>query len=232
MPSIAKLTYWDGQGNAEIIRLMLAACNEPWEDAVALDKAGATHLTSRSQFEKMMAAGLLAFDQTPLLQIDGLNLVQKMAACRYLARKHGLYGAENAEATQIDILVDGMQDFAGRGLEEDSQLKYLPRLARALGGNSFLVGDSLSLADVVMFHALSRVPQDVLEHYPTLVVHSTTVAAVPSIAAYLADSSKRFPVPGLPGYMDRVVRTIPWIRSGGGPPPPLRSQTWQYRSNL
>ena len=29
-----------------------------------------------------MKAGFLAFDQTPLLQIDGLNLVQKFAAVR------------------------------------------------------------------------------------------------------------------------------------------------------
>ena len=28
---VAQLTYWDGQGNAEIIRLMLAACGEEWE---------------------------------------------------------------------------------------------------------------------------------------------------------------------------------------------------------
>ena len=32
--------------------------------------------------EQLMKAGFLAFDQTPLLQIDGLNLVQKFAAVR------------------------------------------------------------------------------------------------------------------------------------------------------
>ena len=88
---VAQLSYWNGQGNAEIIRLMMAACGEQWEDRVALDKSGATHLSTPQQMEAMMCAGLLAFDQTPLLQIDGLNLVQKMAAVRYLARKHGLY---------------------------------------------------------------------------------------------------------------------------------------------
>ena len=39
--------------------------------------------------EQLMKAGFLAFDQTPLLQIDGLNLVQKFAAVRCaLPRAH------------------------------------------------------------------------------------------------------------------------------------------------
>lgn len=33
----ARLTYWSGQGNAEIIRLMMAACGEPWIDTVPFD---------------------------------------------------------------------------------------------------------------------------------------------------------------------------------------------------
>ena len=40
----ACLTYWSGQGNAEIIRLMMAACGEPWIDTVPLD--GMSHTTT------------------------------------------------------------------------------------------------------------------------------------------------------------------------------------------
>merc|ERR1711972_387905 len=94
----AQLTYWDGHGNGEIIRLMMAVCGEKWEDKVALDDTGATHISNAAQFNKLREAGVLMSDQLPLLQIDGLNLVQKMAAVRYLARKHGLYGKDNAEA--------------------------------------------------------------------------------------------------------------------------------------
>jgi hypothetical protein len=39
---VAHLTYWNGQGNAEIIRLMMAACGEPWEDTVPLDSTSAS----------------------------------------------------------------------------------------------------------------------------------------------------------------------------------------------
>jgi hypothetical protein len=66
---------------------MLAACGEPWENKVALDPSGETYFSGKEQFDRIAEAGLMAFDQFPLLQIDGLNIVQKHAAVRYLARK-------------------------------------------------------------------------------------------------------------------------------------------------
>ena len=41
---VAQLTYWSGQGNAEVIRLMMAACGEEWEDRVALTDPPETHM--------------------------------------------------------------------------------------------------------------------------------------------------------------------------------------------
>merc|ERR1712232_888807 len=60
--SATVLTYWDGHGNAELIRLMMAVCGETWEDKVALDNGGATHMSSYQQLQKMMAAGILMAD--------------------------------------------------------------------------------------------------------------------------------------------------------------------------
>ena len=45
--------------------------------------------------------GYLAFNQVPLLRIDGLNLVQSQAIVRYLARKHHLYGENDKEAAEF-----------------------------------------------------------------------------------------------------------------------------------
>ena len=76
-----------------------------------------------------------------------------------LARKHGLYGADNAEATMIDILAEGVSDFAAAGaMDADPAAlrKYLPRFERALGEKDFLVGD-LSFADVLLFCKRHRV---------------------------------------------------------------------------
>lgn len=231
----AQLTYWDGQGNAEIIRLMMAACGQVWEDKVALDASGTTHISTEAQFEGIAAAGLLAFDQLPLLQIDGLNIVQKYAAVRYLARKHGLYGKDNAEATQIDIISDSLLDFGGGGknaLEKKSQDKYLPRIERALGGKAFLVGDRLSFVDVQLFYVLENIVaaqgSDYLSAYPGVKAHYEMIMANKRISAYLEDSSKRFPRPGREGYFDRVKATIPFAFAGENYT--MSSKTWNYRS--
>jgi hypothetical protein len=45
---------------------MLAVCGEPWEDKVALDAGGATHMSSPDQLQKMREAGVLMADQLPL----------------------------------------------------------------------------------------------------------------------------------------------------------------------
>lgn len=229
----AVLTYWDGHGNAEHIRLMMAACGQEWEDKVALDPSGATHLSTKAQADDIISAGMLAFDQLPLLQIDGLNIVQKMAAVRYLARKYGLYGNDNAEATQIDILSESIIDFGGGAKEEKNQDKYMPRLERCLRGGSggFLVGGSLSFVDVTLFKVIDDVVatngDGFLGKYPAIAGHYQMMQANERIAAYLA-SDKRFPRPGRDGYMERVKATIPHLFAGEVYP--MTSEVWNYRS--
>jgi glutathione S-transferase len=46
-----------------------------------------------------IVGGKVLFGQVPLLEIDGLNLVQTGAIVRYLARKYNLYGNNDKEAT-------------------------------------------------------------------------------------------------------------------------------------
>jgi hypothetical protein len=57
---------------------MLAVCGESWENKVALDPSGATYFNDGEQgslqFDRIAEAGLMAFDQFPLLQIDNLNV--------------------------------------------------------------------------------------------------------------------------------------------------------------
>ena len=60
---VAKLTYWDGRGNAEIIRLMLEVCGEAYEAAGAARRAPRLHpLLMRSRedlLEEWISALLL-----------------------------------------------------------------------------------------------------------------------------------------------------------------------------
>lgn len=248
----ARLTYTESHGNAEIVRLMLAACGEEWEDRVALDPDGAAHLTKFEQFDRMCAAGLMCFDQFPLLQIDGFNIVQKHAAVRYLARKHGLYGRDNAEATQIDIISDSLTDFdtfGGRGgamKEEKARDKYLPRIERALrsnGGGTCLVGGARSFADVQLFYILDYVAEGAIDAegsvgylgkglgpgflsaYPLTAAHYKAMRTDPRIAKYL--QHRQLPRNGPEGWLDTVKQVIP--HAFKGEQYPMTSKVWHFR---
>ena len=61
MSDVAILTYWDGRGNAESIRLMMAACGQNWEEKVY--KSEAEHLSNVDEMTVMMNEGILSFDQ-------------------------------------------------------------------------------------------------------------------------------------------------------------------------
>ena len=68
---VAQLTYWSGQGNAEVIRLMMAACGEEWEDRVALTDPPETHMRWVPGCMGAEAEGAPAGDDAALL---GLSL--------------------------------------------------------------------------------------------------------------------------------------------------------------
>ena len=86
------LTYWNGRGRAETIRLFLAVCGEEYTEHVPGFDASVTHLSEPEHFESLRDGGYLAFGSVPLLCIDGMKLVQTQAIVRYLAAKHGLRG--------------------------------------------------------------------------------------------------------------------------------------------
>eukprot|EP00128_Syssomonas_multiformis_P009273 Colp12_sorted_trinity150504_noHs@224 len=67
VPAQTTLWYFDGRGLAHMIRYMLAATNEPYVERFVKDK---------QTMDSLREAGLLVWNQIPLLQIDGLNLVQ------------------------------------------------------------------------------------------------------------------------------------------------------------
>lgn len=239
--STAVLTYWDGRGNAELLRLMLAASGEAWEEKVYGDD-NATHMSTPDQFKNIIADGVCAFEQVPLLQIDGLNLVQKQAIVRYLARKHNMYGANAVEAVQIDIVSEGYLDFKSSLKYNDfgdswtaALNKSLPKFERVLRSNEsksgFFVGGSVSFVDIQMFEILYWGRERGFNYaelgWPLIEAHVDLVAKLPGIAAYLS-SPRRFPFPGKEGYFDRVKAVMPWL-FGEGERPEMTAQTWAFR---
>jgi len=60
----AILTYWDGRGNAEIIRLMMEACGQVYMEKVY--KSDAKNISTFDELKVLLNDGVLAFDQVPL----------------------------------------------------------------------------------------------------------------------------------------------------------------------
>ena len=99
-----RLTYFDGRGLGERIRYILAETNTPYEERVI----------TKELLGELRAKGDLMFQQLPLLEIDGLKIVQSHAIVRYIARKHGLCGRTDRDAVVCDMVYGGLSDFVGK----------------------------------------------------------------------------------------------------------------------
>ena len=97
----AILSYWDGRGLGDPVRFLLEFCLIPFDEDT---------VRSREGFEALKASGKLAFDQVPLLEIDGLQLVQTQAILRYVAGSKGLRGYTPADQGVADMVVNGILD--------------------------------------------------------------------------------------------------------------------------
>lgn len=196
-----RLHYFPGRGRAESTRWMLAANDFDFEQVL---------VDSAANFAALKATGKLPFGQLPLLEIDGLCLTQSSAMIRYLARRGDLYGNTVEDAVWCDMLVGATADFAEVALKcaflpsqaevvatlSAALAKYGPHFERRLAANggTWLVGQKLTFADIVLAEPLTAnlewVP-DVLDDWPGLKSLQTRVTALPGIARYL-NSSRRW----------------------------------------
>ncbi|XP_067675776.1 glutathione S-transferase 3-like [Haliotis asinina] len=196
------LTYFDGRGLGEIVRFTLAACGIEFTE---------TLLQERQEYEKLLEEGKLMFHQVPLLEIDGLELVQSGAIVRYVARKGGLYGDSNEETSKIDMFYEGTRDFYKSFLylvfQDPKEVlaaakakalpRYLPIFDQALkkNGTGFLVGESMSLADIGLIEVLLSVTEyfgeETLSDYPSLKAFKSMMVSQERIAAFLNGPQKK-----------------------------------------
>lgn len=84
----ATLYYFGGRGLADQVRWMLAYSDVSYTQRV---------VGTRQRFLDLRSNGQLPFGQLPLLQIDGVEIVQSQAIIRYLARRANLTGTDARE---------------------------------------------------------------------------------------------------------------------------------------
>ncbi|KFZ59133.1 Glutathione S-transferase 3, partial [Podiceps cristatus] len=169
--------------------------------------------------------GSLLFQQVPLVEIDGMKMVQTRAILSYIAAKYNLYGKDLKERAVIDMYVGGTDDLMGFILmfpflsAEDKEKqhavivqkatsRYFPAYEKVLEDHrqDFLVGNNFSWADVHLLEAILMVEEkksDVLLGFPRLQAFKTRISSIPTIKKFLEPGSQRKPVPD-----DKYVETV------------------------
>ncbi|XP_034965699.1 glutathione S-transferase 3 [Zootoca vivipara] len=215
-----KLTYFEGRGRMESIRWLLAAAGVEFEE---------TFLKTREQYLKLIKDGYLLFDQVPLVEMDGLKLVQTKAILNYIAGKYNLHGKDLKERAYIDMYVEGTMDLMGMFMmypfsppeQKEKQLasilekattRYFPVYEKALkqDGQEFLVGNCLSWADIQLLEAILMAEEkkaEVLESFPQLQAFKAKVSNLPTIKRFLQPGSQRKPPPD-DAYVATVLKVL------------------------
>ena len=200
-----KLTYFDFDGGrAEPIRIAFHAAGIEFEDdRLSFQEFGEMRKNTR-------------FNSPPVLEIDGNQVTQTNALCRYVGKMAGLYPADDVQALYCDEVLDALEDLlhkivptfglkgeelqAARANLVDGWLTtHLRGLSELLArGGEYFAGDGLTMADLKAFvqvrslraGTLDHVPADLVDRLaPGLVEHQERVAADPRVVAYYASRS-------------------------------------------
>uniref|UniRef100_A0A5F8GVY7 glutathione transferase n=1 Tax=Monodelphis domestica TaxID=13616 RepID=A0A5F8GVY7_MONDO len=200
------LHYFNGRGRMESVRWLLAAAGVEFEEKI---------LKSAEDFENLVKGGNLMYQQVPMVEIDGLNLVQTRAILKYIAAKYNLYGKDLKEKALIDMYVEGMRDLNEMIMhyplcypgEEEKNLNFIleraterffPVYEKALKshGKNYLVGNQMSWADIQLFEAILMVEElksDILSAFPKLQEFKARISKLPRIQKFLQPGSQRKP---------------------------------------
>lgn len=162
----ATVTYWRGRGRCEPLRVVLACGGVRFVG---------NYLEKKADMDALKASGKLEYDQVPLVEADGLNLVQGTPTAVYLAQGCGLWPEMPKEQYICGHILAATQDARGplvsfpfhldeqRCLEELQSPKgllgrFAPRWEALLGeGKPYFLGATPSLADCAVYEVLDFV---------------------------------------------------------------------------
>ncbi|XP_051774122.1 glutathione S-transferase, alpha tandem duplicate 1 isoform X13 [Ctenopharyngodon idella] len=200
------LHYFNGRGKMESIRWLLAAAGVEFEEVF---------MTRREHYVKLLDDGALMFQQVPLVEIDGMQLVQSKAILNYIAGKYNLYGKDLKERALIDMYTEGTIDLMDTiimsiftppenkekyfsNIEQKAKERFLPVFEKGLANSDFLVGNQLSRADVHLLEAtlmLQEIFPTILSTFPKIQAFQGRMKALPRISKFLQPGSARKPPP-------------------------------------
>jgi glutathione S-transferase len=163
-----RLFYWALRGRGEQVRLLLNELEQDYEDV---------HVTKDGDFIplKKEGPGTLYFGSVPMLQDGDFKLAQGPAIMNYLGRKHGLMPDDPLAAAKTEAMVLGAEDMrmayfrllGDRGVERrprflsgdwtDRWLSAWSGLLELNGDTGYLVGTSLTQADLALWDALDAI---------------------------------------------------------------------------
>jgi len=202
MPTI-KLTYFNLRARAEPARLLLAYSGASYED----DRIPPPWENSEWGTQKPS----YPYGQLPMLYWDGQEVAQSLAVQRFLAKKFSLAGRDDLEAAQVDEIIYAIQDTLNAGYgslfekDEDKKKEMVSKheketVPTVLGqiekrlvsrGGQFLVGNTLSWADIQLFFFCSELgDQEVLKKTPAVANLVKRVGDLPNIKAWIEKRPK------------------------------------------
>ncbi|XP_053730989.1 glutathione S-transferase alpha-3-like [Synchiropus splendidus] len=198
------LTYFDGRGKMESIRWLLATAGVEFEEVF---------LTTREQYLKLLSDGALMFQQVPLVEMDGMKLVQTKAILHYIAEKYNLHGKDAKERVRINMYTEGLMDLMEMimmllfqpdaesklaNIQTKAKERYLPVFEKALSSGDYLVGGRLTCADVLLMECSLMLEEkfpDVLADFPKVKAFQKRMEKYPTIEKFLQPGSQRKPQP-------------------------------------
>ncbi|CAI5769455.1 glutathione S-transferase-like [Podarcis lilfordi] len=199
-----KLYYFNGRGLMETIRWLLAAAGVEFEEQLIEEK---------EDLEKLRQD--LLFQQVPMVEMDGMKMVQSRAILNYIAAKYNLYGKDMKQRAWIDTYCEATMDMnqsitmlpfkpadkrekAFADIIEKATTRYFPVFEKVFKdhGQNFLVGNQLSRADIQLLEAILTVEElkaDILAKFPLLKAFKERISNIPTVKKFLQPGSPRKP---------------------------------------
>lgn len=168
----ARLTRHE-EFEAEIVQLMLVFTGE----------ANNAKVVKPQSAENLVAKTSPIATATPPQKSDDAG--KNMPFICQLARQHCLYGKSDAEAAKIDSIINGLSEWNAEKYKDACDEQCFTTIQKAIAGRNFLVGDNLTVADIVFFGYFTLRSRPVpLTGFITLQLYIARLRTHPQIAPW------------------------------------------------